>query len=131
MSKERLFLIVTAVGLIPIALAYGVAPGITLPVLYGLEIDNVSALHILRAIMGLYLAMVTFWLLGAWRATLLTPALYSVAVFMLGLAAGRTLSLVMDGMPSPLLVVYLALEVALGAVALWLASQQDNAAQPS
>jgi len=38
----------------------------------------------------------------------------SCAVFMLGLAAGRILSLILDGMPHWLLVVYAALEIVLG-----------------
>jgi hypothetical protein len=42
------------------------------------------------------------------------PALVSCAVFMLGLAAGRIVSLVLDGMPHWLLVVYAVLEIVLG-----------------
>ena len=44
------------------------------------------------------------------------PALYSLVIFMLGLAAGRVLSLVVDGMPHWLLIVYLVLEVGFGVV---------------
>jgi hypothetical protein len=39
---------------------------------------------------------------------------------MFGLAAGRALSLLLDGMPHWLLVVYLVLEIGLGAVGAWL-----------
>ena len=46
------------------------------------------------------------------------PALAACAVFMLGLAAGRVLSFVLDGMPHWLLVVYAALEIVLGLIAL-------------
>jgi hypothetical protein len=42
------------------------------------------------------------------------PALVSCAVFMLGLAAGRILSIIVDGMPHWLLVVYAVLEIVLG-----------------
>jgi hypothetical protein len=42
------------------------------------------------------------------------PALVSCAVFMLGLAAGRILSFILDGMPHWLLVVYAILEIVLG-----------------
>jgi hypothetical protein len=48
------------------------------------------------------------------------PALVSCAVFMLGLAAGRILSLILDGMPHWLLVVYAALEIVLGLIAITL-----------
>ena len=39
---------------------------------------------------------------------------------MFGLAAGRVVSLVVDGMPHPLLVIYLVLEVGFGAVGYYL-----------
>jgi hypothetical protein len=48
------------------------------------------------------------------------PALAACAVFMLGLAAGRILSLILDGLPHWLLVVYAALEIVLGLMALTL-----------
>ncbi len=114
MSKESWFLVVAALGLTPIALAYGAMPSLSVPMLYGIEVDNVSTAHIFRAVMGLYLAMVVLWLLGAKNDGLRLPALYSVVVFMLGLAAGRALSLALDGMPNVLLVVYLFLELGFG-----------------
>ena len=66
--------------------------------------------------MGLYLSLIIFWLLGAKQDALQLPALWSLTVFMLGLAAGRARSRVVDGMPHPLLVVYLVLELGFGAV---------------
>ena len=121
MTKESLFLVVAAVGLTPIALAYGLVPEVTAPMLYGIDIDSVSLAHVFRAVMGLYLAMVVFWILGATRDILCFPALCSVAVFMGGLAVGRLVSLILDGMPEPLLVVYLVLEVGFTLVAVQLA----------
>ena len=111
MSKERVFLLVAAAGLTPIALAYGLIPATTVPVLYGVEIDSVNITHIFRAVMGLYLAMVIFWILGAAREPLRFAALCSVVVFMGGLATGRFLSLLVDGIPVLPLVIYLVLEV--------------------
>ncbi len=116
MDKQSWFLVIAAAGLTPIALAYGAMPSASVPALYGVAVDDVSTTHIFRAVMGLYLAMAVFWLLGARREALRLPALYSVIVFMLGLAAGRALSLVVDGMPNPFLVVYLVLEIGFGVV---------------
>ena len=116
MSKESWFLVVAALGLAPIALAYGAIPSLSAPMLYGIEVDDIGTTHIFRAVMGLYLAMVVFWLMGARNDGLRLPALYSVVVFMLGLAAGRALSLALDGMPSALLVVYLFLEIGFGVI---------------
>ena len=121
MTKESIFLLVAAVGLTPIALAYGLVPAITVPMLYGVEIDSVNVTHIFRAVMGLYLAMIVFWILGATRESLRFAGLCSVVVFMGGLAMGRLLSLFMDGIPGALLVIYLLLEVGFALVAFRLA----------
>jgi hypothetical protein len=48
-----------------------------------------------------------------------------LVVFMLGLAAGRLLSLVVDGVPHWLLLAYLALELGIGLVGLLLLKRQD------
>jgi len=58
-----------------------------------------------------------FWLWGAFRKSMEGAALAACAVFMLGLAAGRILSFILDGMPHWLLVVYAVLEIVLGLIA--------------
>jgi len=116
--KTRGFLIFCAVGLVPIALGYGAKPSVTLDALFGITVDTTNLTHIMRAVMGLYLGMVVFWLWGAFRRSMEGAALAACAVFMLGLAAGRMLSFILDGMPHWLLVVYAALEIVLGLAAL-------------
>jgi hypothetical protein len=76
--------------------------------------------------MGLYLAMAGFWIVGAFRAEIRQSALCSLVVFMLGLAAGRVVSLVVDGMPNGLLVAYLALELSLGILGAQLLKKSDE-----
>lgn len=121
MTKESIFLLAAAAGLTPIALAYGLVPEVTVPMLYAVEIDSINVAHIFRAVMGLYLAMVVFWVLGATRDSLRFPALCSVVVFMSGLALGRILSLFLDGIPDILLVIYLLLEIGFALIAFKLA----------
>lgn len=125
MNMRQGFLLFTAVGLVPIALSYGVDPGLSLGKLFDVSVSNVNGVHMFRAIMGLYLAMVAFWVAGAFRVTLRQPALYSLVVFMLGLAAGRALSLVVDGMAHWLLVGYLLVEIAFGIIGWRLLKQPD------
>ena len=110
-------MIFCAVGLVPIALGYGAKPTESLGALFDITVDTINLTHIMRAIMGLYLGMVVIWVWGAFDKRLTTPAIVSCAVFMLGLAAGRILSFVLDGMPHWLLVVYAVLEILLGLVA--------------
>ncbi|MCP3978132.1 MAG: DUF4345 domain-containing protein [bacterium] len=84
-----------------------------LPKALDFTVDGTDLPHIFRAIMGLYLGMIVLWVLGALRESLTSTALIANVVFMFGLAFGRVLSIVVDGVPSVLLV-YTALEVAVG-----------------
>jgi hypothetical protein len=84
--------------------------------LFDIDANTINSSHIFRAIMGLYFAMVVFWILGARKSALTLPALWSLAIFMLGLATERVLSIVIDGIPHPLLVVYLVLEIGFGVI---------------
>jgi hypothetical protein len=115
--KTRAFLIFCAVGLVPIALGYGAKPSTSLDALFGITVDTTNLTHIMRAVMGLYFGMVVIWVWGAFNKQMTAPALVSCAVFMLGLAAGRILSFIIDGMPHWLLIVYAALEIVLGLIA--------------
>jgi|SRR5210317_1479088 hypothetical protein len=117
-TRARAFLIFCSVGLVPIALGYGAQPSFTLDALFGISVETTNLTHIMRAVMGLYLGMVVFWLYGAFNSSVEGAALIGCAVFMLGLASGRILSIALDGMPHWLLVVYAALEILLGLTAI-------------
>lgn len=112
-KAQRFFLLAMGIGLVPIALTYGAVPETSLPWLYGLSDPDLPTRHLLRAVMGLYLGMIVFWLTGAMRAELRIPALWSVFVFVTGIALGRVLSLVLDGWPQPIFVFYLLAEIVL------------------
>ena len=116
MKPQSVFLLVAACGLTPIALSYGVEPSVSLNYLFDIDASPTNVSHIFRAIMGLYIALVLFWLLGAFTKRYKLHALYSLMIFMFGLAVGRAVSLIIDGMPHWLLVVYLVLELGFGVV---------------
>lgn len=122
---NRGFLLFSAVGLIPIALSYGAYPSETVTPLFAIDVASVNLTHILRAVMGLYLGMVVLWILGALNGRYTRAALIANAVFMLGLAAGRALSLAVDGSPHFLLSVYLGLEIIIGVTALMLLGRSE------
>ena len=126
MNLSQKFLLFTALGFLPIALSYGADPKSSHNFPFGITIDGTSDTHILQAMMGLYFALSTFWLLGAWKEKLTRPALYCLTVFMFGLAAGRTLSVVIYGRSHRLLFVYFALEVLFGAVGLVMIFQESK-----
>jgi hypothetical protein len=128
-TSARAFLIFCSVGLVPIALGYGAKPSFTLDFLFGISVETTNLTHIMRAVMGLYLGMVVFWLYGAFNSSLTGAALAACAVFMLGLAVGRLLSFALDGLPHWLLVVYAGLEILLGLTAIALYREQSYSKQ--
>lgn len=67
--------------------------------------------------MGLYLANASFWLVAAGKPDLQRPALWVLFLFMVGLAFGRVLSIILDGMPGPILLFYLVAELFFAALA--------------
>lgn len=109
---QRYFLLLIGAGLPPVALIYGVAPEQTMPMLFNVEAADVGTKNVFRGIMGVYLALAAFWIMGAMRPTLRRGALWTVTLFMAGVGAGRILSLILDGWPHPLLVFFTGLELA-------------------
>ena len=110
----RFYLLFSAAGLLLIALSYGVAPAAVLPKVLDLTVEGKDLTHILRAIMGLYLGMIALWILGAFRSNFTRAAVIAEVFFMIGLAFGRVLSIVVDGVPSILLIGYTVVEIAMG-----------------
>ena len=110
----RFYLLFSAAGLFVIALGYGIDPAAILPMALNVTVEGIDLTHIFRAVMGLYLAMIVLWILGAFRASLTKAAVIAEVTFMFGLAAGRILSIIIDGMPSVLLVIYAVLEIVMG-----------------
>jgi len=114
MSTCRFYLLFSAAGLIAVALSYGVAPAAFLPKVLDLTIEGTDLTHIFRAIMGLYLGMISLWVLGAFYSNFTRAAVIGEIVFMTGLALGRVLSIIVDGVPSVLLIGYTVVEIAMG-----------------
>jgi len=123
---QRLLLMITGIGLIPIALGYGFMPEKTLTPLYGFPVDNLNLRHIMRAIMGLYFAQVFIWFLGVANPLFRRPAMFCLVVFTLGIAAGRIISLVVDGISHRFLIVFLILELIIGITGLILIVKENN-----
>ena len=123
---QKALLLIVAIGLIPIALSYGLIPKRTLSFLYDISSYEINQIHILRAVMGLYLAFVIFWFIGAFKVKFRQAALYCLVVFMFGLAAGRILSLMIEGVPNWLLLVYLVLEMGFGIIGLVLIRKSSD-----
>lgn len=122
----RFYLLFSAAGLFVIALGYGIDPAAILPMALNVTVEGIDLTHIFRAVMGLYLAMIVLWILGAFRASLTKAAVIAEVTFMFGLAAGRALSIIIDGMPSVLLVIYAVLEIVMGLWGVLILKKQDG-----
>ena len=110
MKSESFFLIFVAAGVFPVALTYGVNPQVTLAYLYDIEVNSINLSNIFRAIMGLYIGLNVFWIIGAFKKSLLLPAMWSLTIFMTGIGLGRMLSLLIDGIPYTAFILYMLLE---------------------
>ena len=111
----RIYLLVSSLGLSLIALSYGIAPASIIPSLLQVDVEGIDLTHVFRAVMCLYLGMAAYWAAASCIPSWTRPAAASVIFFMSGLALGRAISLVVDGLPSLVLGVYLALEIAMAA----------------
>ena len=120
MNKESFFLIFSAFGVFPVALAYGAFPSFSLPLLYNIEITSNNLSNVFRAIMGLYVAFNIFWVIGALNLSFRLSALWSLFIFYTGAGAGRVLSIVLDGSPDMIFILYLSLEIFGSAISFWL-----------
>jgi hypothetical protein len=84
--------------LLPIALSYGIDPYRILPLRFQIYFAGGDTVHVLGAIIGLYLATSILWLLAVFRGgPLMRTALISEIIFMSGLAAGRLLDVLLNG----------------------------------
>jgi hypothetical protein len=125
MKTKQLYLIFAFVAVSIIAVLYGISPDWFARSFLGVESLNNNLAHILRAIMGLYLAFGFFWCLSAFDDRLRSPAVLTTVFFSAGLVSGRLLSLAIDGKPSALLLFYMAIEFTLIPVAIYIYKLPD------
>jgi Domain of unknown function (DUF4345) len=102
-----------------IALLYGISPTWYAATFLGITGLNPNVAHILRAVTGLYLALAAFWLYSAFNDKYRNAAVLTTILFAGGLAAGRCVSLIVDGQPAPVLLIYGAMEFAVVLIGYW------------
>src|SRR5262245_11907524 len=126
MQLKTAFLIFSFAAVATFGLLYGVSPSWYAATFLGVTDLNPNFAHILRATMGLFLALAAFWLYAAFNDRYRDAALLTALVFAGGLAAGRILSLVADGQPAPVLLFYLAAELAVVLIGTWIFRHPDR-----
>ena len=119
MQIKRAFLIFAFVAVTIFGLLYGISPTWYAATFLGITDLNPNVAHILRAVAGLYLALALFWLYGAFNDKYRDAGILTAILFAGGLVAGRCVSLIVDGRPAPVLLIYGAMEFAVVLVGLW------------
>ncbi|MGB6905512.1 MAG: DUF4345 domain-containing protein [Methyloceanibacter sp.] len=125
----RLFLIIVALILVPPALSYGVDPAAMLPKTMDITVQGTDQTEMLRAIMGLYFGMSAFCLIAAFKPEWRHVAMVWAVFFLYSMGLGRLLSLVVDGIPSRILLFYMAVELTGGTIGLAIPARERRKAQ--
>jgi len=119
MKIKKYYLIFAFVSVSIIGLLYGVCPKWFASTFLEISDLNPNIAHILRAVMCLYLALGLFWLYSAFHAEYINVALITVLIFAGGLVIGRIISFFIEGLPAPILTLYIVMEFTLVPVTYW------------
>lgn len=95
---KNLHLLLSLSIVVPTAIIYG-SPSI-LPEYLDIQVNTVDFSNMLKAIMCLYLGISIVWILGIWKTKYWKNATQLNILFMLSLAIGRMISMLMDGFPT-------------------------------
>ena len=126
MKLKKGLLVLSFFTLSIIGLLYGVSPRWFFgEFLVSSQAPSIDQSHILRAVMMLYIALGLFWLYSAFSDKYRDAGIVVLCLFCGGLVTGRILSVIVDGIPSPLLIFYIFIELSLVPVCIWLL-KQDN-----
>lgn len=122
MISKNLHLIISTLIVAPIAIVYGFQPNM----LFEVTINSIDEANIFKALMGMYLAFSMLWIIGIFQINFWKIATVSNVVFMLGLAFGRIISMLLDGIPTTFFIVGTIGELVLGLFAYYQLKSQRN-----
>lgn len=117
----KIHLIISVLIVVPVAFVYGFIPDSQ----FDIHLNTIDELNQFKAVMGLYLGFSILWTLGIFKPNYLKIALISNMIFMLGLSLGRTLSMLLDGLPTFGYQFGIFAEFFLGCYSLWVLKNHD------
>ncbi|NRB72114.1 MAG: DUF4345 domain-containing protein [Xanthomonadales bacterium] len=121
MTLKQWLLVFSFFAVSVVALLYGLSPSwFYAQFLLNSAPPGVDQSHILRAVMTLYLTLGLFWLWAAFSDRYRDMGLLTLCLFCGGLVVGRIISVLVDGLPSPILLVYIFIELSVIPLAIWL-----------
>jgi len=121
-AVKHTHLAISSFVVFPVSLIYGFAP----EVFFKLSVNTIDEQNILKAIMGIYIAFAILWVLGISKPKFWKIATVSNFIFMFGLAFGRIVSMIFDGIPSLLLLFGVVGELVLGCYGIYIYQQNNN-----
>ncbi|MGK0494835.1 MAG: hypothetical protein ACJAU2_001216 [Maribacter sp.] len=95
--KKNLNLVLSGIIVIIAGCVYGGHPSYLMPLILGFQVEALELKNMLRAVMGIYIGIGIFWLLGTYKAELWYAATWSNVLFMGGISFGRIISTLFDG----------------------------------
>lgn len=95
---KNVHLLISIFIVVPTAIIYG-SPSI-LPQHLDIQANTIDLSNMLRAVMCLYLGISLVWILGVWKEKYWKIATQLNILFMLTLAIGRALGMLLDGLPT-------------------------------
>ncbi|WP_457798769.1 DUF4345 domain-containing protein [Methylocystis sp. S23] len=125
MRIKKFYLLLAFVSVSIIGLLYGVSPDWFARTFLGVASLDADLAHIFRAMTGLYVALGLFWLYAAFHDAYRKAAVLTTVVFCAGLVSGRLISLLVDGRPAPLLILYVFVELGLVPIGYWVLRRPD------
>ncbi|MBT8260926.1 MAG: DUF4345 domain-containing protein [Flavobacteriaceae bacterium] len=93
---NKIHLIISVCIVFPVSYSYGFISDLLLEI----NPKSIDEFSFLKSIMFLYIGFSILWIIGIFNYKYLKVAIISNMIFMLSLALGRLLSLVLDGIPS-------------------------------
>jgi hypothetical protein len=109
---KNLHLLISTLIVLPTGIIYG-SPSI-LPEQLDIQVNTIDLANMLKANMCLYIGISIIWILGVWKTEYWKRATELNILFMLTLATGRGLSMIMDGFPTGGYIFGIIAEFALG-----------------
>lgn len=94
---KNLNLLLSGLIMIVAGVVYGGHPTYLMPGLLNFNVEALELKNMLRAVMGIYIGIGSYWLLGAFKPNLWSGATLSNVLFMGGISFGRIVSTVFDG----------------------------------
>ena len=97
---KNLHLWLSSLTVIGVGISYGISPNQILPIFFDFKVETIDLNNVFRAIMGLYLGLAFYWIYGIFKSEHWKNATLISVIFMGGLALGRIISILFDGIPS-------------------------------